>query len=171
MKLELKSILICPSSSVELRAYAFLAKFIMLDSKFKGNLTELLCLAAFTELGYQISIPYGDHARYDFIADINNNLYRIQCKTSSLEDEGVYSFSCRSTAANHSRSASRSYSKDEIDFFATIIDKQCYLIPVEATGGCSKRLRFVPPKNGQKVGVSFASEYLLETQLAKLKEG
>ena len=77
MKLELKSILICPSSSVELRAYAFLAKFIMLDSKFKGNLTELLCLAAFTELGYQISIPYGDHARYDFIADINNNLYRI----------------------------------------------------------------------------------------------
>ena len=44
----------------------------MLDSKFKGNLTELLCLAAFTELGYQISIPYGDHARYDLIADINN---------------------------------------------------------------------------------------------------
>jgi len=140
----------------------------MLDCKYKGNLTELLCLAAFTELGYQVSIPYGDHARYDFIVDINNKLYRIQCKTSILEQEGVYAFSCRSTAANHSRATSRSYTKDEIDFFATIIDKQCYLIPVAETGGHSKRLRFVPPKNGQKVGVSFAKDYELETQLAKL---
>lgn len=143
----------------------------MLDCKYKGNLTELLCLAAFTELGYQVSIPYGDHARYDFIADINNHLYRIQCKTASLEQEGVYVFSCRSTAANHSRAASRSYTEDEIDYFATIIDKQCYLIPVNETGGCSKRLRFVPPKNGQKVGVSYAKDYKLETQLAKLIKG
>jgi hypothetical protein len=39
----------------------------MLNSKQKGNLTELLCLAAFTELGYTVSIPYGDCAKYDFI--------------------------------------------------------------------------------------------------------
>ena len=120
----------------------------MLDSKFKGNLTELLCLAAFTEFGYQVSIPYGDCARYDFIVDINNKLYRIQCKTSSLKEEGVYSFSCRSTAANHSRAASRSYTDEEIDFFLFFLDKQCYLIPVNETGGCEKRLRFIPPKNG-----------------------
>ncbi len=143
----------------------------MLDCKYKGNLTELLCLAAFTEFGYQVSIPYGDHARYDFIVDINNHLYRIQCKTASLEQEGVYAFSCRSTAANHSRAASRSYTENEIDYFATIIDKQCYLIPVSETGGCSKRLRFVPPKNCQKVGVSYAKDYKLETQLAKLIKG
>jgi hypothetical protein len=49
----------------------------MLDCNYQGNLTELLCLASFTELGYQVSIPYGDHARYDFIVDINNHLYRI----------------------------------------------------------------------------------------------
>lgn len=142
----------------------------MLDCKYKGNLTELLCLAAFTKLGYQVSIPYGDHARYDFIVDIDNALYRIQCKTSSIEDLGVYSFSCRSTAANHSRAASRSYTKEEIDFFATIIEDKCYLIPIEETGGSSKRLRFIPPKNGQKVGVSFAKDYELETQLAKLRK-
>ena len=135
----------------------------MLDCKYKGNLTELLCLAAFTKLGYQVSIPYGDHARYDFIADINNKLYRIQCKTATKESEGVYIFSCRSTAANHSGFATRSYTEDEIDYFATIIENECYLIPVSETGGRSKRLRFVATKNNQKAGVSYAKEYHIET--------
>lgn len=139
-----------------------------MDCKYKGNLTELLCLAAFTRLGYQVSIPYGDHARYDFIVDIDNKLYKVQCKTASLEQEGVYSFSCRSTAANYSRAASRTYTEDEIDFFATIINQQCYLIPIQETGGCEKRLRFIPPKNRQKVGISYAQDYELETQVAKL---
>lgn len=153
------------------KATDFLAKFIMLDCKYKGNLTELLCLAAFTELGYQVSVPYGDHARYDFIADINNKLYRIQCKTSSLLQDGVYTFSCRSTAANRSKAASRSYSEEEIDFFATIIEGKCYLVPVQETGGNAKNLRFIPPKNGQKAGINYAKDYELSIQLAKLTEG
>lgn len=148
---------------------AFLNEFAMLDSKFQGNLTELQCLAAFTQLGYQVSIPYGDCARYDFIVDIDNKLYRIQCKTSHLETEGAYMFSCRSTAANHSRNATRSYSEEEIDYFATIIEGQCYIVPISETGGRSKTLRFISPKNGQKAGVSFAKDYKIETQLAKLK--
>ena len=151
------------------RATAFLAKFyLIMDCKYKGNFTELLCLAAFTKLGYQVSVPYGDHARYDFIADINGKLYKIQCKTARKEKDGVYLFSCRSTSANHSRAASRSYSKNEIDFFATTIDNRCYLVPIEETSRYEKKLRFVEPKNKQKVGVSLAKYYELETQLAKL---
>ena len=56
----------------------------MLETKLKGNLTEMECMAAFIEQGYQVSIPFGEDSRYDFIADVNNTLYRIQCKTSSL---------------------------------------------------------------------------------------
>ena len=119
----------------------------MLNCKQKGISTELQCLAAFSKLGIQILIPYGDYARYDIVIDINNIFYRIQCKTASLEREGVYKIPCRSTAANKSRAASRSYTKDEIDFFATIIEDQCYLIPIEECGGNSKMLRFLPPKN------------------------
>lgn len=140
----------------------------MLDCKQKGNLTELQCLAAFTELGYTVSIPYGDCARYDFIVDINNILYRVQCKTSSLKEEGVYIFSCRSTTANRSSVISRSYSAEEIDFFATMIEGKCYLVPVSQTGSRDKTLRFTIPKNGQKVGVSFAKDYEMEAQVAKL---
>ena len=47
-----------------------------------GNANELKCMLAFIELGYQCSIPYGNSAKYDFIVDIGNKLYKIQCKSS-----------------------------------------------------------------------------------------
>lgn len=142
----------------------------MLNVKQKGVSTELQCLAEFAKLGIMISIPYGDYGRYDFIADINNKLYRIQCKTSSLQTEGVYTFSCRSTTGNTAKAHARSYDNTQIDYFATMIDNNCYLIPVDETGGTSKTLRFLAPKNGQKEGISFAKDYELQIQLNKLLE-
>lgn len=141
---------------------------LSLNSKQKGISTELQCLAAFGKLGIQVLLPYGDYARYDFVIDVNNTFYRVQCKTATLKENGAYIFSCRSTAANHSRAASRSYTKNEIEFFATMIEDECYLIPVNECGGNSKTLRFTYPQSGQKAGVSLAQEYELETQIAKL---
>jgi hypothetical protein len=61
----------------------------MIDTKIKGNITEMECMLAFMQLGFEISIPFGEDSRYDFIADINDKLYKIQCKTSSeILDEG-----------------------------------------------------------------------------------
>jgi hypothetical protein len=40
-------------------------------TKVKGNITELMCMAGFIKLGYQVSIPYGDSAKYDFVVDVN----------------------------------------------------------------------------------------------------
>ena len=62
---------------------------INLSSKQKGNLTELQSITAFYKLGYQVSIPYGENSRYDFIADINGKLIKVQCKTSREIDTGV----------------------------------------------------------------------------------
>ena len=140
----------------------------MLDCKQKGMLTEIECMTAFTKAGLTFSIPYGDHARYDFVLDINDILYKIQCKTSSKKEDGVYAFSCRSTAANKSRAAHRSYTSKEVDFFSTIIDGKCYLVPFSETGCNSKTMRFVPPKNGQKDGVVYADRYELEKQIQHL---
>lgn len=153
------------------RAPVFLAVFIMLNSKQIGISTELQCLAACGKLGIQVLIPYGDYARYDFVIDVNNKFYRVQCKTSSKRDEGVYEFSCRSTAANYSRAATRSYTEEEIDFYATMIEDECYLIPITECGVRSKTLRFVEPKTNNQAGVSMAIKYKLETQVAKLNEG
>ena len=140
-----------------------------LSSKQKGNLTELQCITAFYELGYAVSIPYGENSRYDFIADVNGKLLKIQVKTSSVKDNGsVIEFSCRSTRVNSQGPISRTYTKEEIDYFCTYYQNQCYLIPIEECSK-SKKLRFEPPKRGQKVGINFASDYELEKQLDKIK--
>lgn len=140
-----------------------------LSSKQKGNLTELQCITAFYELGYAVSIPYGENSRYDFIADVDGKLLKIQVKTSSVKDDGsVIEFSCRSTRVNSQGPISRTYTKEEIDYFCTYYQNQCYLIPIEECSK-SKKLRFEPPKSGQKVGINFASDYELEKQLDKIK--
>jgi hypothetical protein len=143
----------------------------MMTSKNKGNLTELQCLAAFVQQGCAVSIPYGDNSKYDFIADIDGRLYKIQVKTASLKREtgGAITFSCRSTHVNCTGVKNIRYNENEIDFFATYWENQCYIVPISE---CSteKTLRFVPPKNGQIKGVIFAKDYTIELRLKKLKE-
>ena len=160
----------CRHSSVG-RAAALLAKFISmieLSSKQKGNLTELQCLTAFYQLGYQCSIPYGENSRYDLIADIDGRLIRVQCKTSHEIEPGVIEFPCRSTRSNTQSNLQRRYTEDEIDYFCTFWNGQCYLIPISECS-VSKKLRFISPNNGQKVGITYAKDYELQGQLEKLK--
>ena len=140
-----------------------------LDTKKKGNLTEMQCMSAFMEQGCGVSIPFGDNSKYDFIADVDGHLLKIQVKTASLKNDNVIKFSCRSTHVNCTGVKNIRYSANDIDYFATYWDNKCYLVPVEE---CSveKTLRFVPPKNGQIKGITFAKDYLLNIQLAKIKE-
>lgn len=143
-----------------------------LNSKQKGNLTELQCLTAFYEQGCHVSLPYGENSRYDMIVDVNGKLLRVQVKTSSLkkEDENAIEFSCRSTRVNSQGTVSNKYTSDEIDYFATFWKGVCYLIPITECS-VSKTLRFAPPKSGQIKGISFAKDYELQTQLNKIKGG
>lgn len=141
---------------------------INLTSKQKGNLTELKCISAFYELGYQCSIPYGENSRYDFIADVNGKLLKIQCKTSHEVDSGVIEFSCRSCRSNTQSNLQRKYTANEVDYFCTYWDNICYLVPINECS-VSKKLRFIPPKNGQKVGITFASDYELPKQLSLIE--
>ncbi len=143
---------------------------IKLSSKQKGNLTELQCISAFYELGYQCSIPYGENSRYDLIADIDGKLIKVQCKTSKEIEQGVIEFSCRSCRSNTQSNLQRRYTADEIDYFATFWNGKCYIVPISECS-VSKKLRFIPPKNGQKVGVNYAKNYEIQRQLEKLKEG
>lgn len=154
------------------RASHLLAKFISmieLAPKQKGNLTELECITAFYKLGYQCSIPYGENSRYDFIADIDGKLIRVQCKTSREVDVGVIEFPCRSSRSNTQSNLQRRYTADEIDYFCTFWNGQCYLVPISECS-VTKVLRFVAPKNNQKVGITYAKDYELQTQIQKLKD-
>lgn len=141
----------------------------MLSTKAKGAQTELECITYLHGLGYDISIPWGDNARYDFVLDVNHKLYKIQCKTSSLQEEGVYKFKCNSTYVNAQGNRTENYTAEEVDFFCTFIEGKCYLIPYSETSKREKVMRFVKPKNGQVKGITFAQDYLAESQIERLK--
>jgi hypothetical protein len=142
-----------------------------LTSKQKGNLTELQVITYLYSLGYQCSLPYGENSRYDLIADINGTLLKIQVKTSSIKNNNpdAIEFSCRSTRINSSGTVNNRYTKEQIDYFATFWNNQCYLIPVEECS-VNKTLRFCYPSNGQKQGISLAENYTAEKQLQKYQK-
>lgn len=118
------------------------------------------------ELGYNVSIPFGDCERYDFIADINGTLLRIQCKTASTDDDGAsIKINGRSNMRIKGKIKHQIYTKNEIDYFATYFKQQCYLIPVEEMGQ-QKRLRLEAPKNYQKDRVNFAEYFKIERILS-----
>ena len=142
----------------------------MLSTKARGAQTELECITYLHGLGYDISIPWGDNARYDFVLDIEDKLYKIQCKTSHLREEGVYTFKCSSTYINSQGNHRVAYDKNQVDFFCTFINGKCYLIPYDETGHREKVMRFVLPKNNQTKGITFADTYLAENQIERLKQ-
>lgn len=141
-----------------------------LHSKNKGNLTEMQCMAAFMAENCGVSIPFGDNSKYDFIADVGGQLLKIQVKTASpsKKAENAVSFSCRSTHLNCKGVQNVRYTKEEIDYFATYYQGQCYLVPVSECSA-EKTLRFQPPKNGQQNKITYAYEYALHKQLNKLR--
>ena len=108
-------------------------------------------------------MPYRDCERYDFVVDIEGKLLKIQVKTSSDShiDEGYIIFKCANKTTKEGQFIRHPYTKEQIDYFMTSYNGQCYLIPVEETS-TEKRLRFTPPKNGQLKGISFAKDYELE---------
>lgn len=144
----------------------------MLETKRQGNVTEMECMLAFMNLGYQVSIPFGEDSRYDFIADVNNKLYRIQCKHSSpIIDNNIVTSIHFKTVRQSGNQASHwtrtKYTKEEIDYFATSYEGKCYLVPVDQ---CSleKTLRIVPPKNNQTKGITFLKDCELSEVLKTL---
>ena len=140
-----------------------------LSSKQKGNLTELQCIAATCACGCQVSIPYGDNAKYDFIADVDGRLIKIQVKTSSPKGAEAFKFSCRTTHVNCAGVKNERYSKSDVDYFATYYAGKTYLVPIDE---CSveKTLRFTYPPNGQKQYITLAYDYEIDKQIQKIRE-
>ena len=138
------------------------------DTKQVGNLTELQCITRLYELGHSISIPYGDSEKYDFILDVNGNLYKIQCKHADVhkneDGEDDYILLNTSWMSGYTKGNDwerHIYTKNEIDYFATFYNGKSYLIPVEECN-TQKLLRILPSKNNQIKGINYLTNYLDE---------
>ena len=115
----------------------------MTNTNIKGAITELKCITYFLELGYTVSVPQNP-CRYDFILDTGNNLLKIQVKTcNTTRNVGAITFSTCSSHYVKGQHTHTSYKNDNIDYFCTYYENECYLVPVEKCGAREKALRLV----------------------------
>ena len=141
----------------------------MLSSHFIGEITEQQVAIEFLKLGYMVSKPLVQNSRYDFVLEVQNKLYKVQVKTATAkEDDSFIEFATSTSHTNTQGTINKSYTSNEVDFFATIYNSQCYLIPIAVCGKRAQRLRLVPTKNGQTVGITFAKDYTLEETLKRV---
>lgn len=134
-----------------------------MNTKQKGDITELECITYFYKLGFDISIPYGENSRYDFIVDNGKDLLKIQCKTCQIKKDSII-VPCRSIRTNRKRNRVILYTKAEIDYFATFYNGRCYLIDVIENVN-TKTLRFKPTEAVNQFGISLLEDYSLENVL------
>jgi hypothetical protein len=104
--------------------------------------------------------------------DINNKLYKVQIKHSSeyiddLGDIAYIKFKCTWQSHNTKGYLRQQYNANEIDFFATFYNGECYLVPQNECSN-EKILRIKPPKNGQRKGISFLEDYKAKEIISKL---
>ena len=134
----------------------------MLSSHFIGEITEQEVALEFLKLGILVSKPLVQSSKYDFIVDINHKLYKIQVKTGTFKENAYLEFATSTSHTNTQGTLNLSYSEEDVDFFATMYEGQCYLVPYNLCGKRGQRIRFVPTKNGQTKGILFAKDFNLE---------
>jgi Holliday junction resolvase-like predicted endonuclease len=136
----------------------------MAPLKQKGDLAELKVAADLIDRGCRLSIPYGEDCDYDLIADFDGMLHRVQVKYTESDGEVVH-VRCRSHSLTNGKiRRTKRYTAKTIDWIA-IYDRtsdRCYYFPASQLGeGRSMlHLRLVPARNGQRIGIRDASEYI-----------
>lgn len=128
-----------------------------LSPKMKGTITELECASYLMKLGYAVSTPLGDTCPYDLIVDINHRLYKIQCKTSTCNEETIV-IDCTTNINTRTRLETHTYSHEDVDFFATFYNNKCYLVPFDEVSRIFV-LRLSYPKNHQRQSIHWAEDY------------
>lgn len=137
----------------------------MTEANQKGFITELQCQYDFSRYGILLSQPIMQDSRYDFIADIQNKLYRIQCKAAMIaEDKSFIKF--KSHMTNIRNNTENFYSETDIDYFYTNYNNQGYLIQVGTGGKAEKILRFSSKQNHSTI--LWAEDFTLEKVLENL---
>lgn len=132
----------------------------------KGLITEIECQKDFASLGILLSQPIINDSRYDFLADIQGKIIKIQCKAaSSVDDENsAIMFNCSSK--NWNNGEYHSYVND-IDYFYTSWNGQGFLIPVKDAGTRSTTLRLIAKKVNNNPNTKWAKDYEIERILKK----
>lgn len=129
----------------------------MKDTKRKGCITELKVITKLIEYG-EVSIPYGNNARYDCILDHNGKLLKIQIKTAKRVDNNRFIIPFQNSITTKNISKKKRYTPEEIDYIATVIEDKVYLFPLIKSMTCMT-ISFKYPNNGMKSTIHLAEQY------------
>ena len=113
-----------------------------------------MILADLTRRGFQVSVPYGDNARYDLLVDDGHGLHRVQVKYLKPVRGGI-PVKFRSSCGGH-------YTWDEVDRMAIYepIGNDCYYLDKDDMAGRTAMvLRLQPTGNNQAQGIVWAEQY------------
>lgn len=132
-----------------------------MNCNYQGAITETKIILECLQREIDISIPYGNKSRYDLVMDVNGHLYRIQIKTSRrAETKGeAFIFNCYSVV----NGKKHRYSKEDIDYFATLWNDQLYLIPIEECSSEKTLWIDKPPQATCRVAKNYLFEEVLKT--------
>lgn len=124
-----------------------------MNSKDKGNIGEGMVLVEFVKRNITVSIPFGDNARYDLIADFNGKLNKIQVKYCNQKISENNSISCPcSSSLNHTTNKNKRTYENDIDYFAFYLVEwdKIILVPIDVIGTKKTIMfRLEKPKNNQ----------------------
>ena len=134
-----------------------------MNSKAKGNLSEIKIISRLIELGYIVSLPFGDNARYDLIFDDGEKLNRVQVKTARLKpkEEGKIIFA--TTSSQGHRGKGKQNYKNDVEYFGVYLREldQTYLIPIEDATSSDMTLRLKGFNFRSEYNAKYADDYIL----------
>lgn len=127
------------------------------NTKSKGDEAELQVLLFLKRNGYAVSLPFGENAPYDLVAESpKGSLHRLQVRWCNWKN-GALSLSLRKVSKNYARTLDRK----RIDAFIAWDGETAFVIPTKDTMGCRAefRIRDGGTRNGQSKGVRRADHY------------
>lgn len=111
-----------------------------MNTKQQGDIGVAKAIYIYTTLGYTVSIPNTDNAKYDLVVDKNGKLNRVQVKTTSFKTKyGIYQVMLRTSGGNQSWTGEvgRIYKKNVDLVFILSEDGAAYEFPSEILDGSS----------------------------------
>jgi hypothetical protein len=129
--------------------------------KWIGDRSTLAIITAFHAARVPVYLPFGENTRCDLIAEMPEQLLKVQCKSGRLVN-GSIGFPTISSYAHHPRPKhlKRDYLGD-VDAFAVYCHATSgvYLVPIDEVPTRQCWLRVEPPRNNQHRRIRFAADY------------
>jgi len=130
-----------------------------------GSITEAKIIHELLSLDYSVSIPFSGKERYDLLVDTKKQIYKVQCKTATLRNEGVICFNTSSRNKKDGEYFNRNYKDGEIDAFVAYSDylDECYWIWFEDAAKSEMSLRFSSKIDHPKI--NWCKDFKIQTVL------